>query len=82
MLYLSLGSNMGDKLDFIQQAVNKIHYNNVFSNIKSSSIYKTEPISHIQQDFFLNIVLELKTKLSAEECLNILQSVENRIKKR
>ncbi|MDR1401400.1 MAG: 2-amino-4-hydroxy-6-hydroxymethyldihydropteridine diphosphokinase [Puniceicoccales bacterium] len=78
--YLSLGSNVGDRLKFLQTATAKLEYENL-EIAKISSIYETDPQNFTDQPKFLNCVLMLKTELDAFKLLTICQKIENRIGK-
>lgn len=73
---LSIGSNLGDRLENLQTAVTKISGNPRISNVVSSSVYETAPFGGPEQDDFLNAVLLLETDLSAEELLTFAQQLE------
>ncbi len=74
--YLSIGSNLGDRFEFLQNAVFEICNNSKISNVKVSSIYETTPVGGPQQDEFLNAVVEIDTELSPNELLAFAQQLE------
>ncbi len=43
---------------------------------KTSSVYETEPVDYLEQDWFLNSVLEVETKLAAVDLLRALRAIE------
>ena len=73
--YLCLGSNSGDRLKYAEQAVSLISLAQNLKIIRTSALYETEPWGVKNQNWFLNMALEIKTDLSAEDlllkCLNI-----------
>ncbi len=72
--YLSLGSNKGDKIAFLQKAVDLIAEQvGIVSHI--SPVYKTQSWGFESEDFF-NIVIKLKTKSSPESLLTQLIHIE------
>lgn len=75
-VYLSLGSNLGDRKAQLQEAVRLLQTNPSISNIKMSSIYETAPVGYLDQDAFLNLVIRLETSLSPLELLDICQEIE------
>jgi len=75
-VYLSLGSNLGDRKAQLQEAVRLLQTNPSISNIKMSSIYETAPVGYLNQDAFLNLVIRLETSLSPLELLDICQEIE------
>ncbi|SNR81268.1 2-amino-4-hydroxy-6-hydroxymethyldihydropteridine diphosphokinase [Lutibacter flavus] len=72
--YLSLGSNQGDKLEILQQAVDLIA-EKVGIISKISSVYKTASWGFNSDDFF-NICLESSTGLNPENLLKTIQEIE------
>jgi 2-amino-4-hydroxy-6-hydroxymethyldihydropteridine diphosphokinase len=72
--YLGLGSNVGERIGYIERAyaeINKIPFTKI---IRSSDIYETEPWGNIKQDDYLNCVIEVETKLDAESLLKELKN--------
>jgi 2-amino-4-hydroxy-6-hydroxymethyldihydropteridine diphosphokinase len=74
--YLSIGSNLGDRFEYLQNAVLEICNNSQISKVKVSSIYETTPVGGPQQDDFLNAVIEIETQLSPNELLAFAQQLE------
>lgn len=74
--YLSIGSNLGDRFEYLQNAVLKICNNSKISKVRVSSIYETTPVGGPQQDDFLNAVVEIDTELSPLELLAFAQHLE------
>ena len=73
-VYLGLGSNMGDRLQNIKQAVKMI---SGFATIeKLSSIYETEPVGFKEQPDFFNAACRISTELSPHDLLNNLKKIE------
>ena len=75
-VYLSLGSNLGQKVDYLNNAVDIIKKNDFIHNVKTSSFYQTDPVGYLDQDVFVNIALVLETTLSPYEMLEVCQHVE------
>uniref|UniRef100_UPI0026EBE30B dihydroneopterin aldolase n=1 Tax=Fusobacterium ulcerans TaxID=861 RepID=UPI0026EBE30B len=71
-VYLSIGSNMGDKKENLLTAVEKIKELKNTSVTKISTIIETEPFGVMEQDDFLNACLEVKTLLYPHELLEKL----------
>lgn len=74
--YLSLGSNMGDRMDLLQKAVRLLHEHEAVGVEAVSSIYETDPVGLIDQPAFLNIVVEITTSLTPEGLLQICREIE------
>ncbi len=84
--FISIGSNIGDKLENCRKAIERIVDGKSVKLVKMSSFYETEPWGEIEQDWFINCVVKIKTSLDAGTLLALLQNVEkglgrNRIKK-
>lgn len=75
--YLCLGSNLGDRFQLINNAVNLINMSENTKIIRTSAIYETEPWGLKNQNWFLNIVVEIKTTFSPEQLLIRCQKIEN-----
>lgn len=75
IIYLSLGSNMGDRQRYLQAAVEGLSRRRV-EILRSASIYSTEPKEVRDQPWFLNTVLEGHTSLTPEELLDVCHAVE------
>lgn len=74
--YVAFGSNMGDKEKYINKAITTLNKWQQIEIICVSDKIVTKPYGNIEQDNFVNGVMKLKTLLSAEELLQILQKVE------
>ena len=74
--YLCLGSNIGDKLGYLQQAVKLLTATNLVTIVRSSALYETEPWGNKDLDWFVNAVIEVKTKLSPRELLELCKNTE------
>lgn len=80
--YLSLGSNMGDRLEMLKQAVRLLMEHPRVDVRKISSLYETDPIGFIEQSAFLNMVVYLQTDLSALELLDLCQEIERELNRK
>ena len=78
-VFLSLGSNLGDRLSNIQQAVRAIGMLDNTSIVKTSSFYDTEPWGNKKQNWFVNCAIAIDTQLSPEELLLKCQDIEHTI---
>lgn len=77
--YLSIGTNVGDRFENLQQALSCLERTSGVSIISVSSIYQTEPWGVIDQDHFLNVVVEIDTVLDPLLLLRACQGIENRL---
>lgn len=74
--YLGLGSNLGDKQAYLEQAVKALEEAKGCRVAKVSSYLVTEPYGGVEQDDFLNACLALDTLLSPQELLEQLHVIE------
>ena len=78
-VYLGLGSNLGDRLNHLQQAVEQLQAHPEIRVTRVSSIYETVPVGPVEQPDFLNMVVAAETTLSPEELLSAVQEIEQRL---
>ncbi len=78
-VYLSLGTNIGDREANLKLAV-KLLMEMPGINVKAvSSIYETAPVGFLNQAAFLNIAVRLTTALPAAEMLSACQQIESEL---
>jgi 2-amino-4-hydroxy-6-hydroxymethyldihydropteridine diphosphokinase len=86
--YISIGSNLGNRLEYLREAVKKINQAKEVRICKASSVYETQPVEYgikgqgskvKQQPWFLNMVLELRTTLAPLSLLELLSSIESQM---
>lgn len=79
--YIGVGSNLGDKIKYCNDAIDTLteYEENVI--LDRSSLYKTEPWGEEDQDWFINCVIKVGTSLNALELLNVLQGIEKKLKR-
>ncbi|AGA67658.1 2-amino-4-hydroxy-6-hydroxymethyldihydropteridine pyrophosphokinase [Desulfitobacterium dichloroeliminans LMG P-21439] len=75
--YLSLGSNLGDRGDYLEKSCLKLMAHPDIQVLKKSSIYETKPWGKTDQSDFWNQVLEIETSLTPLALLDYCQEVEN-----
>ena len=74
--FLSLGSNMGDRLEYLSKAIDKIAKIQGCNILNKSRVYETEPWGYENQEAFLNLCISIETSLSPYELLESLQTIE------
>jgi 2-amino-4-hydroxy-6-hydroxymethyldihydropteridine diphosphokinase len=77
-VYLSLGSNLGDRAAHIERALTRLAEENVHI-IKRSSFYETEPVEFLAQGWFLNIAVEAETELMPRQLLRVIRNIEREL---
>ena len=75
--FLSLGSNLGERLDYLSQAVTALMNTPKIKVLKVSSVYQTKPVGGPEQEDYLNAVIKIETDLSPTQLLEVTQSIEN-----
>lgn len=76
IVYLGLGSNQGDRIGTIQQAMRFLTDSGEIRVLSASSFYETEPVDFKDQEWFVNAALAVDTSLGPEELLEQCQRVE------
>lgn len=77
-VFLLLGSNMGNSVEFIEKAVEGLQ-EQVGKLIKSSALYQTAAWGKTDQPDFINQVLKLETELSPLEVLTTILGIERKL---
>lgn len=75
-VYLSLGSNIEPKEEYIHRALRFIASHPQIVLVKASSLYYTEPVGYQEQDWFLNAAAACDTDLTPMELLREIQRLE------
>ncbi|MBO3445007.1 2-amino-4-hydroxy-6-hydroxymethyldihydropteridine diphosphokinase [Clostridium sp. CCUG 7971] len=77
--YLGLGTNMGDRLDYISSACEILSNNNNIEITNKSKLYETKAWGYTDQADFLNLCLEIETSLDEYGLLKVCQEVEKKL---
>ena len=75
-VYIGIGSNLGEPLDFVTQAINSIRSMRQSQLTGSSSLYRSEPLGEFAQDDYVNAVVRINTSLEPTDLLLELQAIE------
>ena len=78
-VYIGFGSNIGDRLTHIQNAIEFLSKTEGITLRKISSIYTTDPVGYEAQAQFLNGVVAIQTTLSPLSLLHTLKDIETAI---
>jgi 2-amino-4-hydroxy-6-hydroxymethyldihydropteridine diphosphokinase len=76
-VYLSLGSNLGDRAEYLRQALEMLAQLPETRVVAASSMIETPPWGKTDQPAFLNMAAELETALTPEELLAQIRVIEN-----
>ncbi len=74
--YIALGTNMGDRLNNINEAIAALEKVPAVKVIKTARIYETEPWGYENQNCFLNTVVCVETELSPAALLGVCLGIE------
>jgi len=77
-IYLSLGSNIGDREANLRKAVELLEALDVHV-LRASRIYETEPVDYVDQAWFLNQVVEAETALFPMQLLTRIARIEREL---
>ena len=75
-VYLSLGSNIGNRQEYIESAIELVGKTEGIKILKKSGLYETSPVGYVEQDLFLNAVIKIETEFSARDILKIINKIE------
>jgi dihydroneopterin aldolase/2-amino-4-hydroxy-6-hydroxymethyldihydropteridine diphosphokinase len=76
-VYLSLGSNMGDRKNYLNTAINMLNDRSTTRVNKIASFIETKPYGNVNQDDFLNTAVEISTILEPNDLLKFINKIEN-----
>ena len=75
LVHLGLGSNLGDRKEFLSMACNYLS-SEVITGFRASSIYESEPLLKMKQSKYFNMVVSGFTVLSPKDLLKKCQQIE------
>ena len=78
-VFIGIGSNIGDRLHHLQEAVDLLARLDGTSVCAVSSIYMTEPVGECEQNRFYNGVVLLETSLAPEELRRQCKAIEQEL---
>jgi 2-amino-4-hydroxy-6-hydroxymethyldihydropteridine diphosphokinase len=74
--YFGIGSNLGERLSFLQLAVDHLAATDGITMVAVSPVYETAPVGGPEQPDYLNAVVAVDTTLTAHELLGVAQGIE------
>ena len=75
MIFIGLGSNLGDRTAFLAEARARMNQAGI-RVVRESSVIETDPVGYADQGRYLNQVVEVDTQLTPRELLNALLAIE------
>jgi 2-amino-4-hydroxy-6-hydroxymethyldihydropteridine pyrophosphokinase len=79
LCYIGIGSNLGDREKYIENAIEKLNNIEDVEVKKVSGIHETEPVGGPRQGKYLNAAIEIETALKPRELLAKLQDIERQL---
>jgi 2-amino-4-hydroxy-6-hydroxymethyldihydropteridine diphosphokinase len=80
-IYLSLGSNKGDRAQYISRAIAALAEHDV-DVIEVSPLYETQPVETSSRTWFLNCVVKAETRLLPPQLMHTLLDIERSLGRR
>ena len=74
--YLGIGTNIGNKIENLQNAIGALNLLPLTKVTQISDVYETDPVGYANQDDFLNIVVEVETNLNSDNLLGSALGIE------
>ncbi|MDP1675855.1 MAG: 2-amino-4-hydroxy-6-hydroxymethyldihydropteridine diphosphokinase [Bacteroidota bacterium] len=78
-VYLGLGSNLGDRIEFLAAAIRGIADFEMTVVDAVSNVYQTEPVGDVLQNEFLNLAISVQTDLSHQQFHQKMKWLEKEI---
>lgn len=75
-VYIGLGSNMGDRMAYLTEAIEALRRLPLGREVKAAPIIETEPYGYIDQENFLNTVVSMEVLYEPYELLHLLHQIE------
>jgi len=79
IVYIGIGSNLGDSKTNIQKAIKMMEEDGIVKQMQTSSVYLTEPVGPKEQPDFLNSVVKGETDLAPFELFGSLLKIERKL---
>jgi 2-amino-4-hydroxy-6-hydroxymethyldihydropteridine diphosphokinase len=76
IVYISVGSNMGDRLQNCRQGIKSLTESGPSRVLAKSRVYMTEPVDYKEQDWFINMMVKLETTLDPFLLLDRIESIQ------
>lgn len=80
MVYLALGSNVGDSRHYIEQAADRLKA--ILRNMKQAPVYASKAVGYTDQPNFLNTAVSGQTDLDPADLLKRIKSIEQEVGRR
>ena len=78
-VYIALGTNIEPRDVHLSEALNLLEAHESIVIEKRSSVYQTAPVGYLEQEDFLNMVIEIQTLLEPIALLDLCQEIESKL---
>lgn len=78
-VYLSVGSNLGDKLDNCVMGITNLVAGGECELLAGSRFYRTSPVDYTDQDWFVNAAVKIATRLEPSALMEKLQAIQSQM---
>lgn len=75
-VYISVGSNMGAKIDHCRFGISQVAAHRDIELTATSPFYRTAPVDYLDQDWFVNAAFRIDTSLDAHDLLRVTNAVQ------
>ena len=75
--YIGLGSNLGDSIAYLDNAIDSLNSSQNINHLSVSSFYRSKPHGPQDQPDYINAVARFETSLDPHALLSLLQKIEN-----
>ncbi|MEM9158501.1 MAG: 2-amino-4-hydroxy-6-hydroxymethyldihydropteridine diphosphokinase [Verrucomicrobiota bacterium] len=79
--YVGLGSNLGDKVGNLKAAVAALRKHDRITAVDTSVLYRTAPVGILDQDWFVNTAVRVRTTLGCRQLLEVCLEIEESLKR-
>ena len=79
---LSLGSNLGDKLAYLRRGLALLESSGAAYICLRSRFFRTRPVDYLDQDWFVNAAVAVKTPLTPQALLAELKAIKRQVGRR
>lgn len=78
-VFISIGSNIGEKRANCERALNLIGQRGAGEIIRVARFYRTQPVDYTDQDWFVNTAAQIETLLSPQALFSALKAIEREL---
>lgn len=80
-VYIGLGSNVGDRVEYLRRAIDLLGKHPLIQVHKISAFYETEPLEYPDQEWFINAAVEISTEMAPMALLDALNGIEKQLQR-